>query len=56
MGNWQTRDRKRNKKNQDKSHKKFYGEAKTDNRVDKNVIRERRRQVELENSGEVEYE
>tara|TARA_R110002020_G_C16190285_1_gene765468 strand:- start:895 stop:1065 length:171 start_codon:yes stop_codon:yes gene_type:complete len=56
MGNWQTRDRKRNKKNQDRSHKKFYGESKSDSRIDKNIIRERRKQVELENGGESENE
>ena len=48
MGNWQTRDKKRNKKLKDKSHKKFYGQGNGDSKLDKNEIRERRRQVESE--------
>ncbi len=48
MGNWQTRDRKRNHKHKDKQHKKFYGQTKAENKLDKNVIREQRRLIETE--------
>ena len=37
MGNWQTRDRKRNHKHKDKQHKKFYGHTKAENKLDKNL-------------------
>ena len=48
MGNWETRDRKRNRKLKEKNHKKFYGQNHGDSKLDKNEIRERRRQVESE--------
>ena len=48
MGNWQTRDRKRNRKLKEKNHIKFYGQNYGDSKLDKNEIRERRRQVESE--------
>ena len=48
MGNWQTRDRKRNRRHKEKNHKKFYDQPQGEQKLDKNVIREQRRQIEQE--------
>ena len=48
MGNWQTRDKKRNNKHREKNYKKFYNQTIIDAGSDKNLIREKRKQVELE--------
>ena len=48
MGNWQTRDKKRNRRYKEKNHKKFYDQPLGEQKLDKNVIREQRRHTEQE--------
>ena len=54
MGNWQTREKKRNKKHKDKNYRKFYTQPTPNQSIDKNDIRDKRKQMELEQEYDLE--